>query len=80
METVKVQPRNLSLRFPNAYRSFFAKGFEFIISRSGDTLLLKQIQRRPWPAEIPSSRKPMTLEEIDKLVHSVRKKARAKSQ
>ncbi len=72
MEIVRLDKRTLSLKFPRRYKSFFERGSKFILSESGDTLLLKQIQEKPLPAEMDHGVKPMSLEEIDEVVHEVR--------
>ena len=70
----KVTVKNLRTRFPSTYRSFFGRKSEYIVSRSGDTILLKQIRNKPWPSELPQSDQPASLEEIDRIVHKVRKR------
>jgi hypothetical protein len=74
MLTVKANRKTGTIRLPNASRGILARGNKFIFSQSGDTILLKQIQEKPWPADIGNPSKPMPLEEIDAIVHSVRKK------
>jgi ASC-1-like (ASCH) protein len=72
MLTVKANRKTGTIRLPDASRGMLARGNTFIFSQSGDTILLKQVQEKPWPAEMGTSGKPVSLEEIDAVVHSVR--------
>lgn len=70
MNKVKLST-DLCLQLPSKYKRF--GGTEFILGESGDTIMLKPAMRKPWPAELDDS-KPMSMEEIDRVVHEVRKK------
>ncbi len=74
MLTVKADRKTRTIRLPSISRSLLARGDKFIFSQSGDTILLKQVQEKPWPAEMHSKTKPMSLESIDETVHEVRRK------
>jgi hypothetical protein len=75
MLTVKANPRTGTIRLPASFRGFLSRGSRFIFSQSGDTIMLKQIQEKPWPAEIYHSVPPMSLKEIDRIVHLYRRKS-----
>jgi|GEM_PF-5901387 len=66
--------KNLRLTLPSAFRKFLKRGNKFAVYESDDAIMLKQIHRRPWPAELPPVVPPMPLEEIDRIVHEYRKK------
>lgn len=74
MITVKADRKSMTIRLPSTMRSMLSRGNDFVFWQSDDTIMLKQIQKKPWPAELPGKKSAMTLEEIDKIVHDVRKK------
>ena len=79
MELVKFKNRTVTL--PKSYDAFFRKGDDFLLFKSDDELILKQVQ---YPeikrkALSPSKKPPMTLEEICEIVREVRRKTRKKN-
>jgi hypothetical protein len=79
MVTVKANRKTGTFKMPLLYRAMLRKGDRFLFSQSGDTIMLKQIQERVWPADMPSSKPPMSLEEISREVRAVRRKSAGKS-
>jgi hypothetical protein len=79
MVTIKANRKTGTFKIPLSYRGMLRNGDRFLFSQSGDTILLKQIKERAWPADMPSSRPPISLEEIDRIVHSVRRKSAGKA-
>ena len=74
MITVKADRKSMTIRLPSTMRGMLSRGNDFVLWQSDDTIMLKQIQNKPWPADLPGKKPPMTLEEIDNIVHDVRKK------
>jgi hypothetical protein len=74
MLTIKADRRTRTIRLPIISRDLLSHGDNFIFSQSGDTIILKQVQETPWPAETNVRTKQKSLEEIDEIVHIVRKK------
>jgi len=70
---------DLMLKLPDECKSICKPGSEFIVGTSGDMLLLKPIRKPIWECarEIPDPDQP-TLEEIDEIVHEVRREMREK--
>lgn len=68
MVTVKLS-RTSSFTLPRVYRSYAKKGDEFMVSMSGDTLMLKKVRKPIWDVarEIPDKNQP-TIEEICEIV------------
>lgn len=74
MESVTFRNRTLTL--PKSYDSFLEKGSEFILFKSGDELLFKQVRYPDLKRRaLKQSRLPiMSLSEINEIVHDVRRK------
>lgn len=66
--------KNLRLTLPSSFRKFLKRGKQFMVYESDDAIMLKQIQEKPWPADMNHGIEPMSLEEIDEVVHEVRRK------
>ena len=64
MLTVKADRKTGTIRLPAVSRGMLARGNRFIFSQSGDTILLKQVQEKAWPTDVPHGIKPLSLEEI----------------
>ena len=59
MVTVKLS-RTSSFTLTGAFRNYIKKGDEFMVSMSGDMLMLKQVRKPIWNVarEIPDKNKP----------------------
>jgi hypothetical protein len=72
MNIVKVTGKN-HFRIPAKYRSTVRKNKQFIISKSEDSLLLKPFRSVLLAADLHPDPNPPTLEEINRIVHEVRR-------
>lgn len=71
----KVCIRNRTLTLPKSYDAFLRKGGDFILFKSDDELILKQVQAPDFKrrASTPSKKPPMSMEEINDIIHHVRR-------
>jgi hypothetical protein len=78
MQRISFKKRTMTL--PKSFEPFLDKGNEFLVFQSDDELLLKQVRRPELKlrALMPSKEPPMSLEEIDKIVHEVRRETAKK--
>ena len=77
-EIAKLTPLHL-LELPSAIASQFAPGDRFIVWMEGDTVHFKRIASSPLQAveDAHDADEPMTLEEINDVVHKVRRELKA---
>lgn len=67
---------NNTVQLPDNLLTGLRAGERFVVIRNGDTILLKRISLRRITdivAETPSSEPPLSLDEINEIVHEVRR-------
>ena len=78
MDTITVS-KDMRLKLPKTYKKIIEKGSRFIVSQSDDTIMLKQIRKPVWSAAASiRDDNPMSLEQIDEIVHKVRRNRKRK--
>ena len=71
--------KDMRIKLPKTFKKMIEKGSRFIVSRSDDTIMLKQIRKPIWRAAGSTrTNNPMSLEQIDEIVHKVRRNIKRK--